>query len=401
MTYAEGQSMKVLILTTEIRRLNGAERLSVELAEALNHEPGIEAEMACMYASDMPGMQESDQALRSRGIPRIHYLGLAVRPSAWSVVQAVARLRRLLKKEAYDIVETSLSGPAILASWATWGLQTRHVAGVHNAYSRTRFDRPKHKLWRFSVRGSRCAKFYAISEYVRSHWMAYTDSPADKTQTVYNGIPNDCYEAAPQRDLVREEFAIPQEARIALFVGRLSMRKGIDTLLAALGPILEGMNLYIVYVGEWYPSEGLFAGEAELQDTMQREICSKGWDDRVRFAGRRNDVPRLMASSDILVHPARLEGFGLILAEAMAAGLPVVASNVEGIPEVLAGTDSIMVPPDDPAALRDAVLATLNRGPEERARAIEKGRKRAEAFRMKHRVDAMIRLFEDVLNRRS
>ena len=101
----------------------------------------------------------------------------------------------------------------------------------------------------------------------------------------------------------------------------------------------------------------------------------------------------------LMVHPARIEGFGLVLAEAMAARLPVVASNVEGIPEVLADTDSIMVPPNEPELLRQAVLRTLNRTPEEATEAIEKGRRRAKAFHIDNRTDKMIQLFGDLMNR--
>jgi glycosyltransferase involved in cell wall biosynthesis len=133
---------------------------------------------------------------------------------------------------------------------------------------------------------------------------------------------------------------------------------------------------------------------------MKQAIADAGLTNRVRFLGRREDVPRLMASSDILVHPSRIEGFGLVLAEAMAAGLPIVASNVEGIPEVLEGTKSIMVPPDDPDALRGAVLRALNWSTVERGHFIEKGKRRAEDFRMGNRTSAMISLFEDVLEGR-
>ena len=66
-----------------------------------------------------------------------------------------------------------------------------------------------------------------------------------------------------------------------------------------------------------------------------------------------------MASADVLVHPAFMEGFGLTLVEAMAARLPVVATNVDAIPEILAQTSSLMVPAREPDALREAVLATL------------------------------------------
>ena len=93
----------------------------------------------------------------------------------------------------------------------------------------------------------------------------------------------------------------------------------------------------------------------------------------------------------------RLRATAAFAAEALAAGLPVIASNVHGIPEVLAGTESVMVPPDDPNALRKAVLETLHRSPAEAAKAVESGRNRAEQFRIGERIDSMIRLFEDVL----
>ncbi|KKK63175.1 hypothetical protein LCGC14_2996940, partial [marine sediment metagenome] len=138
----------------------------------------------------------------------------------------------------------------------------------------------------------------------------------------------------------------------------------------------------------------------EMFRQMKKRIAMEHWDEKVKFLGFRNDIPRLMAASDILTHPTRIEGFGLVLAEALAVGLPIVASNVEGIPEVLAGSDSIMVSPDDPLALREAVLRTLHREPHEAASASEKGRARAEEFRIAKRTDAMIQLFDDVLSGR-
>ena len=79
----------------------------------------------------------------------------------------------------------------------------------------------------------------------------------------------------------------------------------------------------------------------------------------------------------------------------------MVASNVEGIPEVLADTGSIMVEPNDPHALREAVLKTLNRTSDEAIRALEKGRKRAEYFRIGKRVDALVNLFDNVRSGRT
>lgn len=389
--------MKVVLFMTQFHQLNGAERLGVELAEALNARGGFQADLVSMYGRDNPDVPEAEEALRKRGIGRFFYLNLNVHPRPWPFFQAILHLRSLLKSEGYDVVETSQITPAIMACWASLGLKTRHVAGIHDVFSRDRYNAVRHRIWRFSIEFGRCDRFYAISEYVRQKWIEYSNTQEQKTEVVLNGIPGDCFEAVPDRVRMRGELGFPADARIALFVGRLLKRKGIDTVLDALGPILETHNLYLVYVGEWgYPAEGFFTEEDRLRERMETQIADAGWEDRVRFLGRRGDVPDLMAASDVLVHPARIEGFGLVLAEALAAGLPVVASNVQGIPEVLAGTDSIMTEPDDVGAVRASVEEILRRPPELAARAVEKGRARAECFRMENRINGLIRLFKSV-----
>lgn len=389
--------MRVLVLTTQFGRLNGAERLGVELAEALNSREGWRADLGSIYGADMAGARDAEVEFRARGIKYFRYLSMGVGPGARSFLSAILRLRRLLKSEDYDIVETSQITPAILASWACWGLKARHVSGLHETYVMERFNGRKHKFWRFSVRGGRCARFYAISEYVRRQWIAYSATPPWKTALVLNAIPDDCFHAVPERDALRAELGLPPNCRIALFVGRLLASKGVDTAIDALGPLLGPENLALVYVGEWgYVPDSLTGEEQALKQAIDSAIEANGWSSRVRFLGRRRDVPRLMASSDVLIHPSHTEGFGLVLAEALAAGLPVVASHVDGIPEVLEETDSIQVPPRDPDLLRDAVLKTLRRPLSEAARAIEKGRERAEAFRMCHRIDALALLFTKV-----
>jgi glycosyltransferase involved in cell wall biosynthesis len=391
--------MKVLIFMSQFYQLGGAERLAVELAEELNTR-GIHADILSMYRADLPGVAEAKRELLQRGIPNVHFLGMKIHPPIWSLAPAVMKLRCLIRENEYDIIETSLPSPTVIASLATRGTSIRHVAGLHGVFTRDRHGNSKALFWRLCVRYDRVIRYYAISEYVRRHWLDYSGTPPARTCTIYNAIPNDCFEALPQCEAIRKELRIPSGARIVLFVGRMLMRKGIDTILDSLGPILDAENLHLLYVGACdHPPEGFFSGETGLLERMRKEIAARGWSARVHFLGRRDDVARLMASSDLLVHPARIEGFGLVLPEAMAAGLPVVASNVEGIPEVLVQTESLMVPPDDPPALREAVLKTLHRSPEEAARAVRKGRQRAEDFRIGKRIDAMIKLFEDALAR--
>jgi len=385
--------MKVLIFMTQFYQLSGAERLAVELAEELNRL-GIYTDILSMYTEDLPGVAEAKQDLLRRGIPAMHFLNMKVHPPLTSLVPAISKLRRLIREHEYDIVETSMTSPTVIAAWATRGTRARHIAGLHHVFTRQEHNSRHQRFLRFSVRCNSRTRYYAISDCAAQAWVQYSKTPAECTQTIYNAIPNDCFEAVPDRDAVRAELGVPKNARIALYVGRLAAYKGIDTLLHALGPVMEQENLFMLYVGQ---PDMEVAGTKEMLRQIERQVAEAAWGNRVKFLGYRKDVPRLMASGDILVHPTRTEGFGLILAEAMAAGLPVVASNVGGIPEVLAGTDSVMVPPDDPDALREAVLTTFHRSLKEATEAVEKGRKRAEDFRIGKRTDAIIALFEDVL----
>ena len=388
--------MRVLIFMTQFYQLGGAERLAVELAEKLN-ERGIHADILSMYTEDLPGVAAAKEALLHKGIPAVHFLGMRIHPSIANMVPAVLKLRCLILEQGYDVVETSLDSPTVIASLATWGTRVRHVAGLHQVFSADCDNSKKHMFLRLSVRLNRQIRYYAISDYVVDAWIRYSHTSARHTRRIYNAISDDFFAAIPDRRGVRGELGLPEDRRIAIYVGRLAAYKGIDTLLDALGPVLKQQNLFLLFVG--HPD--LFVnGTREMLQQMEQQIAEKNWGDRVKFLSFRNDIPRLMASADVLVHPTRNEGFGLVLAEAMAAGLPVVASNVEGIPEVLAGTNSLMVPQDDPVALCDAVLKTLNRTSDEVASAIEKGLHRVQSFRTDVRTDAMINLFEDVLSDR-
>jgi glycosyltransferase involved in cell wall biosynthesis len=390
--------VKVLIFTTQWFQLSGAERLSLELAAELNRH-GVPTDLLSMYRPELPGVPTATEALAGKG-RAVHFLGLCIRPSVGEVMMGAWRLRQFLRKKRYDIVETSLLGPTALAAIATQGLQTRQIAGIHRVVRRQSHAGGRWQVWRLATTLNRRIRFYAISQSVLDHWLEYSGRPAERARVVYNSIADDYFGVAPDPSGLRAELGIAGEGRLILFVGRLHKSKGVDTVLDALGPILSSMNLHLLYVGEYLGVEGLFSAEAELLAAMRKRIAQQGWTERVRFLGRRNDVPRLMASSDLLVHPAHTEGFGLVLAEALATGLPVVASNVDGIPEVLWNTDSLMVPPGDTQALRSAVLRVLRRTPAEAAGAAEKGRIRSDHFRSRRRANDLIRLFEDSLSGR-
>lgn len=388
--------MKVLILMTQFHTLGGAERLAVELAEKLNQR-GIRTDILSMYTEDLPSVTAAKEALLCSGIPFVHSLDMRIHPPITSLFSAILKLRRIIREQEYDIIETSAMLPTVIASWATWGMRVRHVAGLHHVFRRVSENSMLHKLWRISILCNPRIRYYAVSDYVAKHWIEYSKTSPLHTRRIYNAITNDFFSAISDRSEVREELGLSEDAHIAIYVGRLAAFKGIDTILDSLGPVLKQKNIILLYVGR----HDLYVnGTREMLQNMEQRIIKENWGNRVKYLGFRKDIPRLMASSDVLVHPSQKEGFGLTLVEAMATGLQVVASNVEGIPEVLAMTDSLMVTPDDPKALRAKVLKILNRTPDEVANAITKGRKRAQDFNIDKRADAMVKLFEDVLSSR-
>ena len=391
--------MKILIFMSQFFQLGGAERLQVELALELNKR-GIHTDILSMYTESLPGILDVKNNLLGRGIPDIHFLDMEIHSPLTSLFPAILKLRRLIQKNKYDIVETSSISPAVIATWATLTGRTRHVSGLHQVFRRDRENSWRHTFWRFSVRCNRHIRYYAISSYVNKAWVRYSNIAERYTRIIHNSIPDDSFNVMQYRAArqgVRRELEIPYSERIVLYVGRLAKYKGCDVLLDAVSKIMQQNNLYLLFVGMLDPAVG---GSEEMLYKMKKRIKNEKLGDRVKFLGYRKDIPWLMASADVLAHPTEMEGFGLTLVEALAAGLPVVASNVEGIPEVLSGSESIMIAPNDTQALQAAIIKTLNRTPEETIRVLKKGRTRAECFREGKRVDVFINLFDDVLSGR-
>lgn len=376
--------------------LGGAERLAVELAEDLNKR-GIHADILSMYSEEMPGVAAAKAAISSKGIPAVHFLGMRVHPSILSTFSAFWKLRQLIRKYGYQIVETSSVSPTILAACALWGLPVRHVAGIHAVFRLDRDNSWIYKAWLFLTRCRKSIRYYGVSDIAVRYWRVFSGVPRSRIRRIYNSINSEFYGVKSGKREIRRELRISDDACVVISVGRLVASKGIDTIYEALEPILVERNIYLLYLGTPDPSES--CGGA-IREKIENKVKDRGLGDRVAFMGHQKDVARIMIAADVLAHPVCNEAFGLVLVEAMAVGVPIVASNVEGIPEVLAGTESILIPPDDPVALRDAVLTVLSRTPEDNKRAIEKGRQRAEEFRIEKRTDAMLTMFEDVLSGR-
>ncbi len=153
-----------------------------------------------------------------------------------------------------------------------------------------------------------------------------------------------------QRGKVRRELCLPDPVTVIGVVARLSEEKGIGYLLEAMPHVLKRYpNLYL-----------LIAGDGPIKDKLKNLSVHMGLEQNVIFLGYRNDIPEFMTDIDLLVMPSLTEGFPLSLLEGMAAGLPIVATRVGGIPEIITdGREGILVPPREPDALAKAIIRVL------------------------------------------
>ena len=161
----------------------------------------------------------------------------------------------------------------------------------------------------------------------------------DKVVVIHNGI-----DPSPINAAVPADLGLPEGSVAIGFTGRLETRKGLLDLMRAWPQVaVEVANAHLVIVGRG-PDE-----------SRARELI--GLTPRVHWLGYRTDVPSILKSLDIAVVPSHWEGFGLVAAEAMLAGLPVVAGNASSLPEIVTdGEHGILVPPRDPGALSQALI---------------------------------------------
>jgi glycosyltransferase involved in cell wall biosynthesis len=142
------------------------------------------------------------------------------------------------------------------------------------------------------------------------------------------------------------------------------------------------------------------AGDGELREAVEREIASRGLGDRFRLLGWRQDVPDVLASMDLFVLTSKFEGLPRAVLQAMAAGVPVVATSVGGTPEVVRdGVTGRLVPPGDPAAAANAIVG-LAADPALRARCVAEAQARLdEAFDIRRMVADLDRLYLRLLEK--
>ena len=296
------------------------------------------------------------------------------------------RIFRLIRKEKPHIVHTHTSKAGLLGRWAAW------LAGapviVHTPHGHVFYGHF----------GPYWAKLFLLLERlcdrVTDHLICLTrGEPRDyvkfsvarpwKTSVIHSGVDLQRY-TTPKVDptVMRGSLGIEDGTLVVGSIGWLLPIKAPEVLLEAMGSVWESQP----------DIKLLFVGKGDLEDSLKATVQHMNVADRVRFLGWRDDIPDLMHSFDIFVLPSRNEGMGRVIVEAMAAGLPVVASRTGGLPDLVTdGHNGFLVPPGNAVTLGQAIQNLCN-NPDLRKRMGEAGRRRAENFslqRMVHKLDAL------------
>jgi glycosyltransferase involved in cell wall biosynthesis len=315
--------------------VGGAEEMVLNL---VRHLPArFEPAVACIHHAGPIG-----EEIRGTGVP-FSVLGLT--PGV-SHPFDVLRLRDALHSWAPTIVHTFLLTGSLYGRFAAMMSGVPIVIGTEvNIYEK---KRPLHaRVERWLMKGTDAV--IASAESVKDHYISQVSAPADKVEVIYNAVDWAQLQTTMARDAFRESIGVPLDAPVAGIIARLTEQKAHRVLFEAMTHSnLSGLHLIVV-------------GDGELRDELKSRAETLGIAGRVHFLGARRDLGNILGAIDIFAMPSYWEGLPLSMVLAMGAGLPVVASRVAGIPEVVNDNVSgLLVTPGDSAQLAQALSVLVN-----------------------------------------
>ena len=320
--------------------IGGAEMLVHEFARRLDRDRFVP--YLCVTRRPTPDRAElvsaERRALEREGVRVLHL----DRPSSASL-RPWARLGRLLIAERIDIVHAHMPRANAPATVLARGARVPVV--IAHEHGSVRYDDRLRRLLNQRVVGPLADRVFAVSEWDRHNLLERQGMDPTRVEVFANGIPP---LPSPVPD-VRAALA-PMDRPLIGALGRLDPVKGYDDLISAMLLLRrDGIRVACVIAG-------IGPDEARLRS----QISAAGLDGDVRLLGLREDVPSLLSAFDIAVMSSRSEGAPLALMEYMAAGLPIVATRVGGIPELIQdGATGLLCAPDSPQELADALRRVL------------------------------------------
>lgn len=334
--------LKIALCITDLD-VGGAERAMVALATRMDRS---------RFAPTVFCLGPRPKRAEASCVPPLEETGIAVHcleaRGFRSFPRVVRELTRHFRRDEPDVVQTFLFHANLVGRIAAHRAGVRAtVAGIRVAERRARWH-----LWLDRATSRWVDRFVCVSEAVARFSISEGRLHADRVLVIPNGIDLSRYPAPKPID--PSCLGIPAGRRMVVFVGRLEPQKGGRWLLESASRWLTQLSdCDLVMIGQG------------SEEAMLRQLSGElGIADRVHWVGWRPDVPQIMAASSLLVLPSKWEGMPNVVLEAMASGLPVVASDVEGVRELLGENSAPQVVSfGDAAALADQVVRLFGDAP--------------------------------------
>ena len=277
---------------------------------------------------------------------------------------AVLRLARWLRAHDVDVMQTHLQDGGLVGIAAARLARTPLVVLTrHHTREVEMIGTPVHR-WADRVLTWQADHVVVLSHAVKTQMVSREGAPPEKIEVMHQGFDFERLGATDEdRRRVRTELGL-DDAFVIGCVARFFRTKGHVYLLAAVRQLVRDIpNLKVLLLG------------AGNRSSIERMIADEHLEDRVIFAGYRSDVPACLRAMDVVVHPSLTEAFCQTVVEALAAGAPLVTTDVAGAPEVVTdGVHGWLVPPADPAAIAAAVMR-VHRDPAVARAMAEEGRR--------------------------
>jgi len=368
------QRLRIAHLITELGP-GGAERCVYELSRRIDPER-FDVQVIALRGGLVA------QWLAEAGV-RTTVLGLRGR---WDLFK-LKTLATLLTGERIDLLHTHLFH-ADLA-----GRAAARLAGVGHLVHTVHTAEGRFRPWQFAHArfwADSCDRIICVSPSAAAYHARRSGLPAWRYTVIPNGVDAEqLARDAAARARLRGQLGIGDDEPLAAFVGRLDYEKGLDTLVSAMSHL----------AARGHPGRLVIAGDGPRRHIVENFISHGEGGAFCHWLGFVRDVHEVLSAADFFIMPSRWEGFGLATAEAMAASLPVVATEVPGLSDlVIDGETGLLVEPEDNVALAEAIQV-LARSGDLRQRMGRRGREIvAERFPIRATIEAHERLYRDVVS---
>jgi glycosyltransferase involved in cell wall biosynthesis len=314
---------------------------------------GFEVHIACSA-----GPHESD--VKAMGYP-FWPVTIARQVLAWSHFKGLWQLYKLIKRERYDIVHVHTPVAAVLGRIAAKLAGAKNIVYTAHGFYFHEHTKPivRHlMIWIEKLIG-RCCTDVLLSQSQEDASTAVAEKmlPADHVHWIGNGVEVEKFRNADLDLNLRFELGLTEDDKVIGFIGRMVREKGMVELLTAMAEVHRTVpEARLLIIGDTLKSDR----DRAAQDIVGQLITQYQLHDVVIFAGIRNDIPELLKLIHIFTLPSHREGMPRSIIEAMASGLPVVATDIRGCrEEVIHDETGYIVPLADPPSLASALIDLL------------------------------------------